>query len=205
MAVKQRQYLIYVIYLLSIGFYQMSTDGIAYQYLWPHSPHWNEYAFEVISKSEKIYQQVHTIEEQNKELLSINQLLQSQAAEISRMNVLLANDNIKLKRNIERVTAARILSTELSFEEFNINYPDQDACYKFLADLKWSAGQFHCVKCHHTAYKKGKTLYRRRCTKCNYEESVLYNTIFENNRIPINKAFYLVYLIYTSKGSISSY
>lgn len=34
---------------------------------------------------------------------------------------------------------------------------------------------------------------------------MLYNTIFENNRIPINKAFYLVYLIYTSKGSISSY
>jgi hypothetical protein len=33
----------------------------------------------------------------------------------------------------------------------------------------------------------------------------LHNTIFENNRIPINKAFYLVYLIYSSKGTISSH
>jgi hypothetical protein len=33
----------------------------------------------------------------------------------------------------------------------------------------------------------------------------MHNTIFENNRIPINKAFYIVYLVYSSKGTISSY
>jgi hypothetical protein len=33
----------------------------------------------------------------------------------------------------------------------------------------------------------------------------LKKTIFHNNRIPINKAFYLVYLMYTSKGTISSH
>jgi hypothetical protein len=381
-AVKQRQYLIYVVYLLSVGFYQMSSDGIAYQYLWSHSPHWNEYAFgialymlsisallftehllhvpvraphlkklidtiiifrtlffiiclfnkslfylkyiefiplsvafftgayiwvrgfkparffvlgytclsagflvklslvlgyqfqipgfvsnyslsmgfvlemlflsfaisdqvrilrhekervqkemirqinenaalkdslnseleskveqrtkEVIIKSKEIYQQAYTIEAQNRELIATNQLLETQAAEILRMNSLLAQDNVKLKRNIERVTAARIMSAELSFEEFGAKYPDQEACHKLLSELKWS-GEYHCVKCNHNTHKKGKALYSRRCTRCNYEESVLHNTIFENNRITINKAFYLVYLIYTSKGSISSY
>ncbi|UEG51631.1 chromosome partitioning protein ParA [Mucilaginibacter daejeonensis] len=159
---------------------------------------------EVIEKSEEIFKQAHTIEEQNKELLDINTQLEQQAAEITRMNVLLENDNIQLKTNIEKVTDARAMSTELSFEEFSAKYPDQETCNKFLADIKWSKS-FNCIKCGNEYYKHGRAPYSRRCTKCNYEESVLYNTIFQNNRIPINKAFYIVYLIYTTKGAISSY
>jgi hypothetical protein len=159
---------------------------------------------EVIEKSEEILKQSHVIEEQNKELVNINHQLAEQASEITRMNVLLEKDNIELKTNIEKVTDARALSTELSFDEFSLKYPDQEACNKFLADIKWTKG-FACIKCGNEAYKNGRAPYSRRCTKCNYEESVLYNTIFQNNRIPINKAFYIVYLIYTSKGNISSY
>ncbi|HYH56186.1 MAG TPA: 7TM diverse intracellular signaling domain-containing protein, partial [Anseongella sp.] len=44
-AVRQRQYLYYVLYILSVGVYEMSVDGIAYQYLWPGSPEWNQYAY----------------------------------------------------------------------------------------------------------------------------------------------------------------
>jgi hypothetical protein len=159
---------------------------------------------EVIEKSQEIFEQAHIIEEQNHELLAINAQLGLQAAEISRMNVLLEKDNIQLKDNIEKVTNARAMSTELSFEEFSAKYPDQERCNKFLADIKWTKG-FQCVKCTNTSYNEGRAPYSRRCTKCGYEESVLFNTIFQNSRIPINKAFYLVYLIYTSKGTISSY
>ena len=159
---------------------------------------------EVIAKSHEILEQSHTIEEQNKELVTINHQLEQQASEITRMNVLLEEDNIQLKTNIEKVTDARALSTELSFEEFSAKYPDQEKCNKFLADIKWANG-FACIKCGNDGFKNGRAPYSRRCNKCNYEESVLYNTIFQNNRIPINKAFYIVYLIYTSKGTISSY
>jgi hypothetical protein len=120
------------------------------------------------------------------------------------MNILLEKDNIELKDNIEKVTDARALSTELSFEEFSAKYPDQEKCNKLLADIKWANG-FQCIKCGNATYHDGRAPYSRRCTKCGYEESVLFNTIFQNSRIPINKAFYLVYLIYTSKGAISSY
>lgn len=164
----------------------------------------NERTKEVIEKSKEIQEQSYVIEEQNKELVNINHQLAEQAAEITRMNVLLENDNIQLKTNIEKVTDARALSTELSFDEFSIKYPDQETCNKFLADIKWDKG-FACIKCGNEGYKNGRAPYSRRCAKCNYEESVLYNTIFQNNRIPINKAFYIVYLIYTSKGNISSY
>ena len=159
---------------------------------------------QVIEKSGEIIQQSQIIEEQNKELVTINHQLEAQASEISRMNVLLEKDNIELKTSIEKVTDARVLSTELSFDEFSSKYPDQEKCNKFLADIKWANG-FACIKCGNDVYKNGRAPYSRRCAKCNYEESVLYNTIFQNNRIPINKAFYIVYLIYTSKGSISSY
>jgi hypothetical protein len=159
---------------------------------------------EVLEKSDKISAQAAIIEKQNGELLASNKKLELQAAEISRMNMLLEHDNIELKSNIEKVTYARVLSTELSFDEFCVKYPDQEKCSEFLAQIKW-ADTFNCIKCGHPEYKSGRACYSRRCTKCNYEESVLYNTIFQNNRIPINKAFYIVYLMYTSKGTISSY
>lgn len=159
---------------------------------------------EVVEKSQEIFDQALIIEKQNLELVTINQQLEQQAAEISRMNVLLEKDNIQLKDNIEKVTDAMTLSTELSFEEFSARYPDQEKCNKFLAEIKWQKG-FSCIKCENSTYNTGRAPYSRRCTKCGYEESVLFNTIFQNSRIPINKAFYLVYLMYTSKGTISSY
>ena len=159
---------------------------------------------EVVEKSQEILAQSNIIEEQNQQLVSINQRLEEQAAEISRMNVLLEKDNVQLKTSIEKVTDARALSTELNFEEFSAKYPNPESCYKFLAELKWK-GDYKCVRCEHTSYCAGRVPYSRRCTKCSYEESALHNTIFQNNRIPINKAFYLVYLLYSSKGTISSH
>ncbi|KQC01180.1 7TM diverse intracellular signaling domain-containing protein [Pedobacter sp. Hv1] len=159
---------------------------------------------EVQQQSRELQQKNITIEQQNEELLSKNTLLEHQAEEISRMNILLEKDNISLKTNIEKVTDARVNATELDFDEFSQKYPDRDSCYKFLADMKWEHG-YACIKCSNTTYCNGKVPFNRRCTKCAYEESVLHHTIFENNRIPINKAFYLVYLMYNHKGAISSH
>jgi len=159
---------------------------------------------EVQQKSKELQQKNITIEDQNEELMSINALLEQQAEEISRMNILLEKDNVTLKTNIEKVTDARVNATELDFDEFSLKYPDRDTCYKFLAELKWENG-YACIKCANTSYCNGKVPFNRRCTKCAYEESVLHQTIFENNRIPINKAFYLVYLMYNHKGAISSH
>ncbi|SHM62203.1 Transposase zinc-ribbon domain-containing protein [Chitinophaga jiangningensis] len=132
------------------------------------------------------------------------QEIYEQAQEIARMNKLLEKDNEVLKTNIEKITDARITATELTFEEFSHKYPDQEKCYQFLADLKWNNG-FSCKKCNYTNFSKGRRPYSRRCNKCAYEESPLNDTIFENNRIPINKAFYIVYLVFITKGNISSY
>ncbi|MET4082519.1 hypothetical protein ABIB40_002477 [Pedobacter sp. UYP30] len=54
-AVRQIQYLYYVLYNLSVGIFELSSDGLAYQYLWPNSPHWNQYAFGVALYSVSIF------------------------------------------------------------------------------------------------------------------------------------------------------
>jgi hypothetical protein len=159
---------------------------------------------EAIKKTEEILEQSKIITTQNQQLVNINKRLEHQSEEINRMNVLLEKDNVQLKTDIDKVNEARALSTELNFEEFSAKYPDQESCYKFLAELKWRNG-YTCLKCENTTYHSGRAPYSRRCTKCSYEESAMHNTIFENNRISINKAFYIVYLIYSSKGTISSH
>lgn len=159
---------------------------------------------EVQEKSAELWEKSQVIAYQNTKLIEKNLLLEKQADEINRMNRLLQNDNKKLKTNIDRIIDDRVLSKAMTYDEFQQKYPDRESCYKFLADLKWS-DTYACVKCRHINFCAGKTPYSRRCTKCAYEESVLQNTLFENVKIPINKAFYLVYLMHYYKGEISSY
>ncbi|HEU4555615.1 MAG TPA: 7TM diverse intracellular signaling domain-containing protein [Chitinophaga sp.] len=159
---------------------------------------------QVRQRTKEVIQKSELIARQNQELQQANQLLQEQAAEISRMNALLEQDNRQLQTNVEKVSRARVLSAPVDFEEFSKIYPDKESCFKFLADLKWSQG-YACRKCGHDHFFNGHLLYSRRCAKCGYEESVTANTILQNTRIDINKAFYMIFLVYSTKGKISSH
>ncbi|MCC5920857.1 MAG: transposase [Cyclobacteriaceae bacterium] len=43
-AIREVKYIYYTFYLLCVAIYAMCIDGIAFQYLWPNSPKWNQYA-----------------------------------------------------------------------------------------------------------------------------------------------------------------
>lgn len=43
-AIRKIKYLYYIFYLVSVGAYAMSIDGIGFQYLWPSHPEWNQIA-----------------------------------------------------------------------------------------------------------------------------------------------------------------
>lgn len=43
-AIREVKYLYYTFYIISVGVFAMSVDGVAYQYLWPESPGWNQMA-----------------------------------------------------------------------------------------------------------------------------------------------------------------
>ncbi|WP_426670441.1 7TM diverse intracellular signaling domain-containing protein [Mucilaginibacter sp. McL0603] len=159
---------------------------------------------QVQERTGQLVQKNVVIEQQNQELTTVNQLLKEQAEEISRMNVLLEKDNTLLHNDIEKVTHNRVMSAEVNFEEFSKIYPDRETCFKFLSDLKWEKG-YKCRKCEGTHYGNGHLPYSRRCSKCGYGESVIAYTILQNTRIPINKAFYIIFLMYSTKGKISSH
>jgi two-component system, sensor histidine kinase LadS len=159
---------------------------------------------QVLVKTAQLVQKSNYIEAQNHQLEAANQQLEQQAKEIAAMNALLARDNVQLKHDVAEVKEARILSKEVDFEEFSAMYPDDASCMKFLADVKWHNG-YSCRKCGHAYFSSGRSLYGRRCTKCGYEESVTAYTVLQNTRLPINKAFYMIFLVYSSNGSISSH
>ncbi len=163
-----------------------------------------ERTHEIVKKTLEIREKSQIIEQQNEELVATNSLLQHQAEEIARMNSLLQQDNQELQTNIQKVTHDRVMSAEVNFEEFSKIYPDREACFSLLADIKWKGG-YTCRKCGNIHYHSGHLPYSRRCTKCRYEESVIANTILQNTRIPVNKAFYMIFLIYSTKGKISSH
>ncbi|QDH81569.1 receptor [Echinicola soli] len=49
--IRETKYLYYTFYLISVGIYALSVDGIAFQYLWPNFPKWNQIANGVFSFS----------------------------------------------------------------------------------------------------------------------------------------------------------
>ncbi len=46
-AIREVKYLFYTFYIISVGVYATCVDGIAFQYLWPESPAWNQIAYGV--------------------------------------------------------------------------------------------------------------------------------------------------------------
>ena len=44
LAIREIKNIYYILYILSVAFYALSLDGIAFQYLWPDHPSWNDYA-----------------------------------------------------------------------------------------------------------------------------------------------------------------
>jgi hypothetical protein len=70
----------------------------------------------------------------------------------------------------------------LSIFEFQASFPDEDACYKHLAEMKWKDG-FKCTKCNHTKSYQGIKKYDRQCSKCSHIESPMAGTLFHTYNI----------------------
>jgi hypothetical protein len=87
--------------------------------------------------------------------------------------------------------------------DFQSRFPNEDSCYKYLSELKWTSG-YKCKKCGHQHYCKGVSPYSRQCTSCRYIESPLAGTLFHRCKFSILLAFYIVYYTATSKKGIAS-
>lgn len=159
---------------------------------------------QLIAQNEELEKRANEIAHLNEELHVANSNLSEQAKTIAFLTKQQNQDKQEMLSSISKLANNRITSAPVDFDEFIRIYPDRETCFKLLCDLKWP-GMHSCSKCGHEHYSRGHLPYSRRCSKCRYEESVLANTIFQNSRIPINKAFYMAFLLYNSKGKISSH
>ena len=145
---------------------------------------------------EKVRQRTKMLDEKNLEL-------EEAYEEINSINELLDADNKVLKTNVKELTKARVLMKDVNFEEFSGIFPDKESCLTYLANLKWAKG-YECKKCGNTKWCDGKEEHYKRCTKCRYDESPTAYTIFHKLKFPINKAFYVLFLVYANKEKITS-
>jgi hypothetical protein len=87
--------------------------------------------------------------------------------------------------------------------EFNKRFSSNEACYHYLIEWKWGKG-FACSRCGCGESNKGRTYYHRRCKQCSYDESVLANTIFHGMKMPILKAFHMIFRLTAKKKGMST-
>ncbi len=153
----------------------------------------NELLKDTVNRELESKVNLRTLELQAKshELESLNLKLQKQANDINEMNRLLDLDNYKLKNEVKTVSSKRVLSKDITFEEFKLLYPDKLSVWRFLNTHKWKDG-YACKKCGNTKYCDGNTKFSRRCTKCRYDESITVSTIFHKCKFPLEQAFYIV-------------
>ena len=91
----------------------------------------------------------------------------------------------------------------MSTSDFIIQYyTNLDACRKFFFDIKWPTG-YYCEKCGCTHYYFMKTKNCYRCANCKHDERLLSNTIFQDNKLPLNVLLYGLFLIFTASNGIS--
>lgn len=140
------------------------------------------------------------VKARTKQLAQVNEELNAQSVEIERINTLLQQDNSDLKDNVKKIVQDRVMQKRVTFEEFMEIYPDDEACLKYLATLKWPQNQFTCRKCGNNKYSKGNSPHSRRCSKCNHIERIYTDTIFGGIKFPILKAFYMLFLAGTGKN-----
>lgn len=118
---------------------------------------------------------------------------------ISDINSFLEESNMKLAAEVKKISYSRIMQKEVSFEEFREIYPDEEQCYQYLDGLKWKNG-FSCKKCGYNRCSDGNTPYSRRCSRCNYIERITSFTLFAHIKFPLNKAFYMLFLVNSGKN-----
>lgn len=86
---------------------------------------------------------------------------------------------------------------------FNAWFPDEEACLRYLAQLRWPGG-FVCAVCgggRAWRMSKGRNL---RCARCRADSSVTAGTIFADTRLPLTTWFAAAWYVTGTKHGVSA-
>jgi hypothetical protein len=151
---------------------------------------------------QKVTERTQELKSKNGELEDANSKLKVLNEKVNEMNAKLDYDNWHLKKDLKEDLKARIIDSEVPYEQFNNVFPDEATCFRYLEELKWGKG-YKCRKCGNPKFTKGSKPFTRKCTKCGNVESVTAYTLFHGVRFPINKAFYMTYIVHRRGNKIT--
>jgi transposase len=89
--------------------------------------------------------------------------------------------------------------------KFYAKFPDDDACLEYLKDKRYPGGVTHCEKCQRDRkhYRvTGRPAYA--CDHCGKMISPMAGTIFEHSSTSLQKWFYAMYLMGSTRCGISA-
>ena len=92
-----------------------------------------------------------------------------------------------------------------SMRDFNIEFPDDNACLEYVKEQRWPNGMAPCTKCRKTTkhYRVGnRTAYA--CQFCGKHIYPLAGTIFEKTSTSLKTWFYAMYLMGSTRCGISA-
>lgn len=89
--------------------------------------------------------------------------------------------------------------TQMEFEQ---RFNTEEACLEYLFNLRWPNG-FQCINCgHNKAWITKEHLYR--CVKCEFKNSVIAGTIFQNSKKPLKIWFRAIWHLTTQKYGVNA-
>jgi len=91
----------------------------------------------------------------------------------------------------------------ITTSSFNKFFTSEDDCKQYLFEMKWKEA-YQCRKCNCAKSCKGKTGFHLRCRECGYDESVTAHTLFHKIKIPLLKAFGIMFRISVRKKGMST-
>ena len=121
--------------------------------------------------------------------------------ELGKMSIKLDKENWSLMNGIKEERKQWINSELISFIKFSDLFPDEITCLRFIYAKKWDEDgtKYTCNRCGNTKYQELANIkFAKKCTKCNYIETVTANTLFHGVKFDMNKAFYIVYIAVNS-------
>jgi transposase-like protein len=91
----------------------------------------------------------------------------------------------------------------MDFFKFQKRFSSEQRCREYLFQRRWPHG-FVCPKCQgqHYSYLTTRGLYQ--CSDCRYQCSVKVGTIFQKSKTPLQKWFWMIYLLSQSKNGFSA-
>ena len=87
--------------------------------------------------------------------------------------------------------------------EFQTRFPDEEACWQVLWEMRWPDG-FACPRCGHEASYPIASRRLEQCQACRYQASVTAGTIFHKTRVPLRIWFWAIFFVARHKQGISA-